>query len=117
VTQFDLTGQAAPPMANGELAFEAPWQGRAFGMATALAAAGVFSWDEFRAELIARIAAWEERAPEGTDYPYYDCFLEALERLLEVRGVLPAADLSARRASFEGRRPGHDHPHGHDRSH
>lgn len=32
-----MSGAAALPRRNGELVFEAPWQGRAFGLALALA--------------------------------------------------------------------------------
>ena len=46
-----LEGPAAPPAANGELVFEAPWQARLFGMAWSLCDAGLFEWDEFRAKL------------------------------------------------------------------
>ena len=46
---------AAPPRANGELVFAAPWESRVFGLAAALRERGLFSWDEFRAELIAAI--------------------------------------------------------------
>ena len=68
-TGFDATGPEAPPMANGELVFEAPWQGRIFGMATHLAEQGVYAWDDFRARLIARIAAWEGRSQREYDLP------------------------------------------------
>ena len=34
-----LDGRIAPPTANGEVVFEAPWQGRVFGMARLLAEA------------------------------------------------------------------------------
>ncbi|GAB3984035.1 hypothetical protein GCM10029978_092470 [Actinoallomurus acanthiterrae] len=35
---------------------------RAFGMAVSLYEAGAFSWPEFQAALVARIAAWEATA-------------------------------------------------------
>ena len=51
MTQSDveLAGDIAPPMANGELVFESPWEGRVFGMARVLCEQGLFEWDEFRA--------------------------------------------------------------------
>ena len=45
---FGLSPALAPPMANGELLFEAPWQARVFGMARALSEQGLYTWDEFR---------------------------------------------------------------------
>ena len=103
----ELTGALAPPMANGEVLFEAPWQGRVFGMARALAEAGVYDWDEFRARLIEEIAAWD-RQPDG-EYRYYDHFLRALERLLLDKGLIGAEGLGDRVSAFAARPHGHDH--------
>lgn len=114
---FDLTGRAAPPMVNGEVLFEAPWQGRVFGMAHRLAEQGVFPWDDFRARLIERIAAWEQSAPAGAAYPYYDCFLEALESLLLGSGLLDSQALETARSRIEAQPSGHDHDHDHDHHH
>ena len=36
VLAAEAEGPAAPPRANGELVFEAPWESRAFGIAIAL---------------------------------------------------------------------------------
>jgi nitrile hydratase accessory protein len=103
------TGPDAPPMANGEFVFEMPWQGRIFGMATSLAAQGVFAWDDFRQRLIDRIAAWEVNAPEGMPYQYYDRFLEALEDVLVERDLLRSGELRDRVQAYAARPHGHDH--------
>lgn len=110
-----LTEALAPPMANGEVIFEAPWQGRVFGMARALAAAGVYEWDEFRACLIAEIAAWD-RAPDGP-FVYYDHFLRALESVLAQRNLLLPGALRQRVDVLAARPHGHDHSHPHDDHH
>ncbi len=94
-------------MANGELIFEAPWQGRVFGMARALSEAGLYSWDEFREYLIRTIADWD-REEEG-DYAYYDHFLAALESLLADKGFVAPEPLQARCKEFRERPHGHDH--------
>ncbi len=104
----ELSGITQPPMANGELIFEAPWQGRVFGMARALSEAGLYSWDEFREYLIRTIADWD-REGEG-DYAYYDHFLAALETLLADRGLVAPGPLETRCAEFRARP--HDHDHG-----
>jgi nitrile hydratase accessory protein len=96
-------------MANGEVVFEAPWQGRVFGMARALAEAEVFPWDELRHRLIAELAAWE-RSPRG-EFRYYDHFLAALEGVLAARGLLAAGALQNRYRELLARPPGHDHRH------
>ena len=73
------------PRRNGELVFDAPWQGRVFGMAVALSERGLFPWEEFRQALIREIAAAEAR---GGEFRYYDAWLAAFERVLAGRGVL-----------------------------
>ena len=45
-------------MANGEVVFDAPWQSRVFGMARALCEQGLFTWDEFREQLILQIETY-----------------------------------------------------------
>jgi nitrile hydratase accessory protein len=102
-------------MVNGEAVFEEPWQGRVFGMAQALVDAGVFTWDEFRVQLIAEIDG-RERDAEG-EYRYYEYFQRALECLLAGRGVVSAGTLAERSALLAARPSGHDHAHDHDHDH
>jgi nitrile hydratase accessory protein len=107
--ELELAEQLAPPMANGEVLFEAPWQGRAFGMARTLAQAGVFSWDEFRVHLIRVIGIWDRNADDANDYEYYQHFLAALEGVLAEKQLLDGEGLSARVAEFQARPHDHDH--------
>lgn len=75
------------PRRNGELAFEAPWQSRAFGLAAAVIETRFGKdWEPFRVRLIAAIAADEER-------PYWESWTAALEELLLTAGLLSAGDL------------------------
>jgi len=104
-----LTAAALPPMANGEVLFEAPWQGRVFGMAVALHEAGVFDWSEFQARLIAVIDTWDRQAEGADPYQYYDHFQQALHELLAEKGVVSPQDLQARAEVFAARPHGHDH--------
>lgn len=106
-----LPESAAPPQANGELLFDAPWQGRAFGMAHTLVDAGVFSWDEFREQLI---AALDDGAASAD--VYYERFLLALERTLATVSAPESDDAAAFQAAlaervteFAARPHGHDH--------
>jgi nitrile hydratase accessory protein len=85
-----MTGAAALPRRNGELAFEAPWQGRAFAMALAVVERLGLPWSEFQQHLIAEIAA-------RPDTPYWECWLAGLERLAVERGVVSTEDLDRRR--------------------
>jgi nitrile hydratase accessory protein len=93
-----LSGTAAPPLANGELLLDAPWQGRAFAMAQLLARRGAFEWDEFRQALIARIAA-ADASPQ--QLRYYDCVLDALHAVLVSRSVVDDATLANRMKALE----------------
>jgi nitrile hydratase accessory protein len=122
---YELTGEAAPPMVNGELAFDEPWQGRVFGMARGLAERGVFEWDAFRARLIEQIASFDRMLDRGAgvvgmstpDFHYYEHFLRALESLLVDRSIIAPGELLARVRAFDERPHGHDHPHDHDHDH
>jgi nitrile hydratase accessory protein len=85
-----MSGPAAPPRRNGELVFDAPWQGRAFGMAVGLVQQLGLEWKAFQERLIAAIAAHPEA-------PYYECWVVALERLVLDYGVASAAEIDAAR--------------------
>lgn len=90
----DLADLEGLPRRNGELVFEAPWQGRAFGMAVALSDRGAFEWDDFREKLVAEI-----RHAGGADY--YQSWTLALSELLLERGILTEGELARRQAEFE----------------
>lgn len=73
---LDVAGIAAPPRQNGELAFDAPWQSRVFGLCAAIVETS-FGGDRepFRRQLIAAIEAEPDR-------PYWDSWTVALEHLV-----------------------------------
>ena len=50
-----MGGPAALPRRNGELVFEAPWQGRVFGLALGVVRHLGLPWHEFQQRLIAEI--------------------------------------------------------------
>lgn len=93
-----LPGPAAAPRRNGELVFEEPWQGRAFGMAVALAEEQIYPWDDFRERLIVRIAEADAcEDPSG----YYERWIAAFERLLAEKRLLSMEELDERTFEFE----------------
>jgi nitrile hydratase accessory protein len=104
-----IDGPAAPPRSNGELVFAEPWESRAFGMAVGLHDAGAFTWEQFQAALIARIATWEARHPSGEGWSYYRCWLEALEDVLARDGRVLTDEVEARVRELADRPAGHDH--------
>jgi hypothetical protein len=89
-----MPGVAALPRANGELVFDAPWQGRMLGTAIAVVRSLGLDWDDFRARLIAAIAADPSR-------PYYESWTAALESLVTDVGLITPDDLRTRSAHIE----------------
>jgi nitrile hydratase accessory protein len=92
----ELPPEAAPPRSNGEPVFDAPWQSRAFGMVVSLHERGAFEWDAFRDRLAQGLRA------SGSDgaAAYYESWVRAFHRLVVEDGLLPAADVAARRGEF-----------------
>jgi len=85
-----LDGKAALPRKNGELVFQAPREGRAFGLAVALNEKRAYPWNEFRVQLVTEIA--------GGNPDYYENWLGALETVLINRRIV-TEDGIRRRAS------------------
>jgi nitrile hydratase accessory protein len=107
-----MRGEDAPPRRNGELIFNEPWEGRAFGLAVALSQAGHYPWEEFRARLIRTIGHWEHEHPAPAadehdprtcghaEWSYYEQWLAALETLLLERGLIGPEELDRRTDEF-----------------
>ncbi|MDQ3549238.1 MAG: nitrile hydratase accessory protein [Chloroflexota bacterium] len=91
----DLGDDLAVPRRNGELVFEAPWEGRVFGMTVALSDQQVYDWDAFRERLAAEIATADEH---GDDSNYYERWLASFERLLLETNLVTIDELDARTA-------------------
>ena len=73
------------PRHNGELAFDAPWESRAFGLAAAYLEASGQDWATFRKHLMGAIAD----LPDAT--PYYEAWVVALDHLLVADGLARTA--------------------------
>jgi len=102
---MDLEGPAAPPRSNGELVFAEPWESRVFAIAVTLYEAGMFTWPQFQAALIARIAS-SQAAP---GWSYYQQWLGALEDVLEGCGAVLTDDITTRAQALARRPTDHDH--------
>jgi hypothetical protein len=89
-----MPGAAALPRANGELVFDAPWEGRMLGTAIGVVEHLGVDWDEFRQRLIAAISA-------DPDRPYYESWTAALEALVTDFDLASQADIAQRAASCE----------------
>lgn len=89
------------PRKDGDLAFDTPWQVRAFGMAVAAHRAGHYAWSDFQRELMWAIREWEETPAEGrADWQYYDRFVAALEHLVLTTGMVDQETYETRTQEF-----------------
>ena len=89
----NITGVTALPRSNGELVFESPWGGRAFGVTVALTNAGLCKWKEFNSIFIEHIAMAENSGDLST---YYQRWLAALEELAVDKGLVSPKELEQR---------------------
>jgi len=94
----ELDGLAAVPRKNGELVFQAPWEGRAFGMAVAMSDRRLYSWTDFRGRLVDEIASADASDRESS---YYERWLASLESLVIAHGFVTQQELDARTAEYE----------------
>jgi nitrile hydratase accessory protein len=104
----NLRNLAAEAGLDPDRVFSAPWEARAFAIALAMSESGLFTWDEFRANLITEIGASDRvRERDGTAEhgEYYQHFLRALERTLAVRGLLDSVEIAARLAALAAPEP------------
>ncbi|WP_200845091.1 nitrile hydratase accessory protein [Roseomonas sp. 18066] len=86
----DLPG--LPQDADGPV-FAAPWEAQAFAMTLALHEAGCFAWGEWAQCLGAEIA--------GSEKPYYEHWLAALERIVTDKKIVTTDVLEHRRQAWE----------------
>ncbi len=93
----ELDGTTPVPRKNGELVFQAPWEGRAFGMAVAMSDRQLYSWHDFRDRLVEETALADARdTPSG----YYERWLASLESLVIARDFLSQEELDARTVEY-----------------
>lgn len=93
----NMEGNAALPRKNGELVFQAPWEGRAFGIAVALNADGFYEWRDFREQLVGEIASTEK---SGSPSSYYEQWLASLEKVVIAKGFISQQELDTRTAEY-----------------
>lgn len=92
-----MSGEAALPRANGELVFEEPWEGRAFGVAVSMYQRDLYEWDDFRDRLVADTANGEK---SGVDSSYYQRWLRSMESLVIGKGLITTEELETRVALY-----------------
>jgi nitrile hydratase accessory protein len=101
------------PGVDGSLAFDEPWELRAFAMAVAAYNEGHYEWSEFQLSLIESIRRWEDHGGD-TPWRYYEHWLNALETVLGASGALSdslALDDRTREVLATPRDANHQHAH------
>jgi nitrile hydratase accessory protein len=89
------------PRKDGDLAFDTPWQIRAFGIAVAAHRAGHYAWTDFQRELMWAIRDWEATPEaERTEWQYYDRWVSALEHLVLSTGLVDADAYEAKTQEY-----------------
>ena len=100
-------GLGAPPRANGELIFTAPWQSRLFATTMTLRDRQIIEWETFRQGLISQIGAHETTLADSADFDYWGCWQRALETVLADAELVPTDDLQAASKVIADRPPDH----------
>ena len=98
--ELDVDGDAAPPRANGELAFTEAWQSRIFATTMAACDAGLIDYDTFRDHLIRHVARHDDRHEEGGPDDYWAAWQDAFEELIAEAGLVGEAELGERATAF-----------------
>ncbi len=87
-----LDNVASIPRDEDGPVFPAPWAARAFALAVALNARGVFAWSEWSKTLGPKVAAETQADPADPD-AYWHAWLAALEEILGAKQLAGASDL------------------------
>ena len=77
-----------------EPVFAEPWEAQAFAMVVHLHARGAFTWEEWAETLSAEIHG------PNTDLRYYEHWLNALERIVALKGLTDTGRLEARKQDW-----------------
>jgi nitrile hydratase accessory protein len=81
--------------------FSAPWQAQAFALTLALHERGLFTWSEWAQALSHAIARAQAEGDPDLGDTYYRHWLDALETLLQAKGLARAETLHALEHAWE----------------
>jgi len=88
-----------PPDQGGPV-FAEPWQAEAFALAVTLSERGYFTRKEWADALASELRAAADRGEPDDGSRYYQHWLAALERLVEVKGLADPASLLERKEAW-----------------
>jgi nitrile hydratase accessory protein len=94
-----------------DLAFNTPWEIRAFALAVAAHQGGQYNWTQFQGALIASIQDWETSVDDLSDssWSYYQHWVSALEQVLSEVGTLRSDQVADRTAEVLSTPPNRNH--------
>lgn len=94
-----------------DLAFNSPWEIRAFALAVAAHQSGHYEWTQFQGALIASIQEWETSVADLSDesWSYYQHWVTALEHVLSEVGAVHPGDVAGRTARVLATPPNRNH--------
>ena len=81
--------------------FREPWEARAFAMAVSLHKRGVFTWGEWADALAAQIKTAQTQCDADLGDTYYQHWLNALEALVEAKGVTTTSHLNRYKKAWD----------------
>lgn len=81
--------------------FREPWEARAFAMALALHARGLFTWPEWADALAKQIKRAQAEGDADTGETYYRHWLATLEQLVTAKHVAPMDELHRYRDAWD----------------
>ncbi len=95
-----LSAAPSSPAGASEPAFAEPWEAQAFALALSLSSRGCYSWTEWSDALGRALKTTGGRDAAGHGSDYYRGWLEALENLLQAKGVVDSHALALRKAEW-----------------
>jgi nitrile hydratase accessory protein len=98
--QAARTIPSIPQDAQGPV-FREPWEARAFAMAVALHAAGLFAWTEWAEQLGAELKRAQAAGNSDTGENYYHHWLATLERIVAEKGATTREALAQHYRAWE----------------
>lgn len=81
--------------------FREPWEARAFAMALALHARGLFTWTEWADALAQQIKLAQAEGDADTGETYYRHWLATLEKLVAAKNIAPTGELHRYRDAWD----------------
>jgi nitrile hydratase accessory protein len=100
-TPHPACGLPGLPQDDAGPVFSAPWQAQAFAMTLALHERGLFTWSEWAQALSQAIARAQAEGDPDLGDTYYRHWLDALETLLQAKGLARADTLHALEHAWE----------------